>query len=406
MKKIITTAAIIALLFTCSIIVHAENAVLSTVEVVLDITDSPGNTNSSAQFRLSDGTKNYDATVAFTPDNTTATATFQVSQFQPGKIFKLSIVSGLESVQYYDTVYAKGKQVDLQTYTYLNDGIPTHVSTFHLHAIPTLYKPVEFYRDFIPMNIYPAPRYYDGVLYVPASEGAKSMGVSYIEYDHLNGAITYWILKSPIKMQVGSSTATAFGSTFELEREVMVFNEIPYIPLLSFAEMVEANVIIQNEPDHVNAVVSFSEAVNRELRNAAANEYIYNSDLSSETEYLIWVSKANYTVRVYKGAQGNWTLIKDIPCSVGKLYTPTCTGTFRYYERVARWPYAKYYVGPIMRFNGGYAIHTTLIKYDGTPYDDRVGMNISAGCVRVQPKDMEWLINLIPMYTTIHITDF
>ena len=407
MKRLFLILSMLVCIFTISNITYAEDLpVLNTVEIVLDITESPGNVEFDAQLQLIDGANKYISAVHFAENDTVLTVSFAVPNYTPGKKFKLCISDGLESIQYYNTVYKKGQYVEVQTYTALIDGVPTPNYTFHLHAVPTMTKPLEFYRDFNPINIYPAPRYYDGVLYVPASQGAKSMDISYIEYDINTGKITYWILTTPIYLQVGSKEVTAFGDTYYLEREVMTFEEIPFVPLLSFAEIVDADVIIQSEPDHVNAVVSGAQAVPRVFRNQAAIEYINSTTLTSDTEYLIWVSKAEYKLRVFKGTTGNWSLIKDITCAVGKLSSPTCTGTFKYYERVKMWPYAKYYVGPIMRFNGGYAIHTTLLQYNGVPYDNRVGMNLSAGCVRLQPQDMYWLIDLIPMYTTVHITNF
>ncbi len=387
--------------------VYAEEATLcNKVDVVFDITQSIGNVDFNARLKLSDDTATYEAEMSVSAENSVAVASFNVPEFSTGKKFTLMVETGFDAVQYYETTYKAGDSIELQTYTYLENEVPVNVSTFHLHGIPSETKPVEFYRDYKPINLYPTPRYYDGVLYVPAAAGANSMDISHIEYDVETGKITYWILETPLVLYVGSKEMTAFGSSHTLEGPVITFDEIPYIPLTSFADVVGAWYLIQNEPDHINAVVSGSEAVKREIRNFEKTQHINTLNLSSDTEYLIWVSKADYTLRVYKGSTNNWSLVRDITCAVGKTYTPTCVGTFKYYERVAIWPYAKYYVGPIMRFNGGYAIHTTLIKYDGTPYDDRVGMNLSAGCVRLQPKDMHWLIDLIPMYTTVHITNY
>ena len=406
-KNFFALFMLIALTMFSAGIAHAQSTPMpNTVDVVFDITQSPANVDFSATLLLSDGTADYDTQITVSAADSVAVASFKVPEFQTGKVFTLSVVSGFDEVQYYDSFYTQGDKIELQTYTYLENETPVNVSTFHLHAIPSEAKRVEFYRDYLPINLYPAPRYYDGVLYVPAAAGAKSMDISHIEYDNETGKITYWILETPITLCVGSKEVTAFGSTYTLEREVVTFDEIPYIPLTSFADIVGAWYLIQNEPDHINAVVSGSEAVKREIRNFERTQHVNTLDITSDTEYLIWVSKADYTLRVYKGSTHNWSLVKDITCAIGKTYTPTCVGTFKYYERVARWPYAKYYVGPIMRFNGGYAIHTTLIKYDGTPYDDRVGTNLSAGCVRLQPKDMHWLIDLIPMYTTVHITNY
>ena len=132
--------------------------------------------------------------------------------------------------------------------------------------------------------------------------------------------------------------------------------------------------------------------------------YVNQKGLSSQTEYLIWVSKSEFKVRVFRGSKGNWNLINSLTCAIGKPSTPTCEGTYKYYQAQKMWDYGSYYVGPIMRFNGGYAIHSTLIYKNGTPKDNRVGMKLSLGCVRLQPQDINWLFSTIPLYTTIHIT--
>jgi len=57
-----------------------------------------------------------------------------------------------------------------------------------------------------------------------------------------------------------------------------------------------------------------------------------------------------------------------------------------------------------MRFYKGYALHSTLIGYNGTPYDNRVGVKISHGCVRMCPEDINWLAKNIPLYTRVLVT--
>lgn len=134
------------------------------------------------------------------------------------------------------------------------------------------------------------------------------------------------------------------------------------------------------------------------------NSYVNLKGLSSKTDYLVWISKSEYKVRVYVGTKGNWKLVKTFTCAIGKPSTPTCEGTYTYYQAQKMWDYGSYYVGPIMRFNGGYAIHSTLIYKDGTPKDNRVGMKLSLGCIRLQPADINWMASYVPLNTTIHIT--
>lgn len=125
----------------------------------------------------------------------------------------------------------------------------------------------------------------------------------------------------------------------------------------------------------------------------------------SNTPYLIWVSKANYTVNVFYRENGRWNFIKDFPCSIGAPSTPTITGQYVYHQYQPKWQYDGYYVGPIMRFYNGYALHSTLVNDDGTDRDGRVGKKISHGCVRLRPDDIKWLSETIPLDTKIYLTE-
>ncbi len=125
----------------------------------------------------------------------------------------------------------------------------------------------------------------------------------------------------------------------------------------------------------------------------------------SDTDYLIWVSKANFTVSVFLRDGGRWDCIKKIACSIGAPGTPTVIGQYRYHQYQDRWQYDGYYVGPIMRFYRGYAIHSTLINNDGTDRDPRLGKMISHGCVRVGPEDIKWLTYYVPIGTKVYVTE-
>lgn len=134
-------------------------------------------------------------------------------------------------------------------------------------------------------------------------------------------------------------------------------------------------------------------------------KFVNDRKITSDTDYLIWVSKKNYKVNVFCNNYGSWKYVKDIPCSIGAVNSPTVTGEFVYHQQQPKWQYNGYYVGPIMRFYKGYAIHTTLINNNGTDRDARVGKMISHGCVRVRPDDMKWLVDYIPLYTKVYVTE-
>jgi len=136
-----------------------------------------------------------------------------------------------------------------------------------------------------------------------------------------------------------------------------------------------------------------------------AEKHVNDKKIWSDTPYLIWVSKANFKVSVFLRENGQWNCIKTIGCSIGAPGTPTVTGQFKYYQYQKKWDYGSYYVGPIMRFYGGYAIHSTLVYNNGTDRDGRIGKMISHGCVRVRPVDINWLTSYVPLGTKIYITN-
>ena len=136
----------------------------------------------------------------------------------------------------------------------------------------------------------------------------------------------------------------------------------------------------------------------------AAVSFINSTGVSSRTNYLIWISKKDYTVTVFEGSTNNWSYVKSFKCSIGAPSSPTITGQYEYFSRESRWSYPTYYVGPIMRFYRGYAIHSTLLRYNGGVADGRLGMQISHGCVRVAPENINWLVNTVPLYSKIYIT--
>jgi lipoprotein-anchoring transpeptidase ErfK/SrfK len=55
-------------------------------------------------------------------------------------------------------------------------------------------------------------------------------------------------------------------------------------------------------------------------------------------------------------------------------------------------------------FYGGYALHSTLLNYNGTEYDGTVRAMISHGCIRLHPEDINWIAARIPVGTKIYIT--
>lgn len=114
----------------------------------------------------------------------------------------------------------------------------------------------------------------------------------------------------------------------------------------------------------------------------------------SKTEYLIWVSRYTQKVIVYQGSQGDWEVIQTFPCSSGENNTPTPEGIYEIYDRTGRWNFDFYYVNDVSIFSGGHAFHSILMNYNGSVYDDRVGIPLSHGCIRMLPDDCAYIYDL------------
>ena len=120
---------------------------------------------------------------------------------------------------------------------------------------------------------------------------------------------------------------------------------------------------------------------------------------SSGTGYLILVSRAEHLVGVFSGSRGNWNLIHNWTCVVGKPSTPTITGTFRtsgfkrpHLTTDSRAIYCT-------QISGGYFFHSILVS------ESELGNSLSHGCVRLPYDAAYWIYTNIGAGTTVAIYD-
>ena len=223
--------------------------------------------------------------------------------------------------------------------------------------------------------------------------GNRALNVSsFGKYEFLFPLETYEIgSKFKVVATTGLSSYYYYGSVFGLNEECIIE---------TFAYRNELQEPCVCTEGYIVATIPTVAPLNEK------EEHVNSNQIWSDTDYLIWVSKANFTVNVFLRNNGRWELIKEFPCSIGAPNTPTVTGQFKYHQYQTRWQYNGYYVGPIMRFYNGYAIHSTLINNNGTDRDGRVGEMISHGCVRVRPESINWLVGYIPLGTKVYVTNF
>ncbi len=135
-----------------------------------------------------------------------------------------------------------------------------------------------------------------------------------------------------------------------------------------------------------------------------ATEFINKGNFYSSSPYLIWVDTKNFKTNIFKGSKNKWTLINSYLCTIGKPWSPTIKGIF--YAGVKGFSFGEnrgfrcfYYT----QIKDNYLFHSIVYYLDGTIKDDRLGMQLTDGCVRLATKDAKWIYDNIPTGTTIFI---
>ena len=132
-------------------------------------------------------------------------------------------------------------------------------------------------------------------------------------------------------------------------------------------------------------------------------------ECESKTEWLIVVDCANNRMGIFRGAKDAWTNTEFITVSCGAADgRETERGTFAVEDRgysfngfdeEFRAYYTCYYW---VRFAGPYLIHSQPYHLESFDLmDDRIGQNVSQGCVRLPLEKAKWVYDNIPIETTV-----
>ncbi len=329
------------------------------------------------------------------------TMEFDVPRYRMGERFFVKLVSGLRSIRYYDEKAEPGYSLEVQTYGYTDsNGQYARKNGCDLDANPIYSKEICMYvnGNFL-KDMSPAARVVDGVAMAPVRAVGEAMGLK-VKYDKKYDSVVCSVDSKEVIFNANTAYMTAFGQDTYAPHAAVYIEGSLFVPVRTLAEAFGSSLEAPDFDDHLDVIIGESPMV-REYRNRTP---VNKNGITSRTNYLVWVSKSEYRVRVYEGSQYNWEEIASFPCALGAWDSPTITGQFEYIERT-RWDYDTYYVGPVLRFYNGYALHSTLLYYGGGEYDGRVGVNISHGCVRLHPDDINWIADTIPFYTRIYITE-
>ncbi|MCY6369329.1 L,D-transpeptidase family protein [Clostridium ganghwense] len=137
-----------------------------------------------------------------------------------------------------------------------------------------------------------------------------------------------------------------------------------------------------------------------------AEKFINSRKANSPTQYYIWVNTKSPRVYIFEGFNGNWKLIKNMLCTVGKPSTPTIKGTFHVGSKGGSFIVrdnpklmCKYYT----QISGNYLFHTVLLYRNGSIANGTLGAKLSHGCIRLSIPNAKYIYSNIPKGTTIYI---
>lgn len=329
---------------------------------------------------------------------------FEVEEYSVGEEFYFSCLNDIDCIEYNSEYYGINSKILLKTAedALSEDGEPIWGNVFDMNLYPNEQKRVSFRRNSEVYEPTHPIKLVDGVAMISLVDVMNMFGLwedGDTYFDDVSGRLTIYDAEKPIEMTLDSWEASVGGDII-LPIPPMRINTLMYLPLRTVCEALGAEV----KASSVNDVLSINLVTEKgefPEKDAVINEL----NVSSKTDYFIWIDKSDFAVTVFKGSKNNWTAINSYPCSIGAPSSPTITGQFEYHSKENRWSYKNYYCGPIMRFYKGYAIHSTLVRYDGTDYDGRLGQKISHGCVRMRPADIQYMWDTIPLSTTVYITE-
>ena len=133
--------------------------------------------------------------------------------------------------------------------------------------------------------------------------------------------------------------------------------------------------------------------------------FVNDNKVKSPTSNLITTDLKNKLTYIFeKDANNIWKLLFKWECTVGKPSTPTITGTYYVSGRKPYFGSDVYSVKYATRIRGRYYYHSVLFNPEGTEIiDDRLGMALSHGCIRLAVENAKWIYSNVLDTTTIII---
>lgn len=131
---------------------------------------------------------------------------------------------------------------------------------------------------------------------------------------------------------------------------------------------------------------------------------------SSDTKYLILITRDHHRLAIYEGKKDNWTRIHYFKCGTGKKNSPTKSGSFRIGTNGGKFKLVHFNSHGVRcfyatRITGHYMMHSiTYVETAPSPskkyiHNSKIGGPVSNGCVRLATDNAYWIYKNIPRYT-------
>ena len=139
--------------------------------------------------------------------------------------------------------------------------------------------------------------------------------------------------------------------------------------------------------------------------NTDMTKFVNDNNIKSPTKNLIVTNLENkFTYIFEKNSSNKWILLYKWISTIGKPSTPTIKGTFYVSGRKPYFGSSTYRVKYATRIRGSYYYHSILFNAQGTEIiDDKLGMALSHGCIRLAVENAQWIYDNILDTTTIII---
>lgn len=394
MKKTVAVILSLCLVMSAGAVIAEENM---HDEVKINLSLKHGychSTDGQAVLDISDGENTYTKIIDIGNSVLSQEVTFYVDGYSDGDSFIITPIGGVSALFFNDE-----KQDSITLTPSFENGQQLPIT---VEYIPECHNALNVAVNGEIISFSKTARNIGENVIVPMQEMAEALSLNMSYADDIytaaspTAAVSYDAAQNVFRTETHSSTKKQYDAPCAAQD----ISGTLFVPVSLFADAYNLTLIMDQSGDKPTLYIATAKLEQTSVN----NDYVNRTGLSSETDYLVWISKSEYKVRVYIGSKGNWNEVKAFTCGIGAPGTPTCEGTYKYYQAQSKWDYNTYYVGPVMRFNGGYAIHSTLLYPNGTPKDNRVGMKISHGCIRLRPDDIGWMFYYVPLRTTIHIT--